>query len=131
WRRARNQHEVDALAAVLDSIVIGDLDEAVEILVCRLTGVHEVDQGRSWSVCEALQRHTSNGSLLPRAKLRSAMKEASIADKIKVKQTTIAGSKKGKSSWYGGGGGKSGFGGGKGGGSGVGGVVSGGGRNGS
>ena len=55
WRNGRNEHEVEALAAAIDSLSNGDIEEAKEIMICRLVGVHEAETGHGWAMAEALQ----------------------------------------------------------------------------
>ena len=88
WRSGRNRHEASVLGQTLDALLFEGLEPdqsaAMEILVRRLVGVHEVDQGRDWSVAKALAWE-GPGSILPRSALRSALREAAIEAKLQTK----------------------------------------------
>jgi len=115
WRSARNRHEVTAWAAALDAMVAEGITSdstAMEIAVRRLAGVYEVDQGRSWAVAKALA-WDAPGTLLPRTALKSALREASLAEKLEKKgKASSSSSRNSGSTWRGSSGGRGGAGGG-------------------
>lgn len=112
WRSGRTRHEVISICAALDAFIkegVPPTSEGIEIMVRRLNGLTEVDQGGySWSVCKAMQYHRTNASITPRALLKSAIKDASLAEKMEAPASSSSSKKpKGiskKSSGGGGGG---------------------------
>jgi hypothetical protein len=71
-----------ALDAFIDEEVPWTKSKGIEILIRRLGGVQQADEGKSWSVATALALHNPTLSLVPRAALGTALKIANLSDKL-------------------------------------------------
>jgi hypothetical protein len=57
-------------------------DPGIEIMIRRFVGLQLIEEGKSWQVAEALQRPATL-VCVPRDAVRSAMREASLVEKLK------------------------------------------------
>jgi hypothetical protein len=80
WNNNRSKNEVMAWCQMLDVLLAeGGVTQdsvALEIAVRRICGVHSADTFKNWSLCDAVQYTGPNETLMPRAHLSSAMKQA-------------------------------------------------------
>ena len=89
WKNARNLNECRAAAGVIDKLLEEGIQEdsiGLEMLIRRVMGVHLADSTGNWGVCDALQWSGPNSSLLPRAALTSALRQAAQMERL-TKQT--------------------------------------------
>ena len=104
WASGRNKHEAKTITSALDHLlpVVPASNLGIEILVRRLMALNEVEAGKTWAVARAIEADDTD-SLVPRAMLRSALREAALADKLEAagrdsKRTTASSA---SSSWRG------------------------------
>lgn len=79
WKSGRNKHECEALARAIDALLAeGTPAKAtgIEILMRRLSGVHLADQHSEWQLADSVAWNPLGNSLLPRAEVTRALKEA-------------------------------------------------------
>jgi hypothetical protein len=70
----RNANEVWTLARIIDLMIRGDVDEAMEAAVRRLVGVEMSDRTTRWDLCDAIQGITKRQSFVPDDFLADALK---------------------------------------------------------
>ena len=90
WKHTRNKNECLALAQAVDLLLAEGVPVSSmgnELLLRRLNGVHLADSFNNWGVCTALQWTGPNNSLLPRAALTSALKQAAQMEKLTARTT--------------------------------------------
>lgn len=79
WKSGRNKHECEALARAVDALLAEGVpvkSTGVEILMRRLSGVHLADQHSEWQLADSVAWNPLGNSLLPRAEVTRALKEA-------------------------------------------------------
>ena len=77
WRNARNQHECEILADVLDELVLRhDPDAAVELLVRRFVGIRQADRSGNWNFAQVLAKGNPRRTLLRPTVLSAVLREA-------------------------------------------------------
>ena len=108
WTSGRNKHEAKTVATALDHLlpVVPATNTGIEVLVRRLMALNEVEAGKTWAVARAIEGDDGD-SLVPRAMLRSALREAVLADKLDAagrdSKRSSSSSSSSASSWRGGG----------------------------
>lgn len=79
WKSGRNKHECEALARAVDALLAEGTpvkSTGIEILMRRLSGVHLADQHSEWQLADSVAWNPLGNSLLPRAEVTRALKEA-------------------------------------------------------
>jgi len=79
WKSGRNKHECEALARAVDALLAEGVpvkSTGIEILMRRLSGVHLADQHSEWQLADSVAWNPLGNSLLPRAEVTRALKEA-------------------------------------------------------
>jgi hypothetical protein len=85
WKAARNKHECETLALVVDLLLaegVKSSSTALEVLLRRLSGVHLADTTGEWKACEAVQWNATSNSLLPRDEVKRALKDAETMKRL-------------------------------------------------
>ena len=79
WKSGRNKHECEVLARAVDALLSEGTpvkSTGIEILMRRLSGVHLADQHSEWQLADSVAWNPLGNSLLPRAEVTRALKEA-------------------------------------------------------
>ena len=79
WKSGRNKHECEAVARAVDALLSEGTpvqSTGIEILMRRLSGVHLADQHSEWQLADSVAWNPLGNSLLPRAEVTRALKEA-------------------------------------------------------
>jgi len=79
WKSGRNKHECEVLARAVDALLTEGTparSTGIEILMRRLSGVHLADQHSEWQLADSVAWNPLGNSLLPRAEVTRALKEA-------------------------------------------------------
>ena len=85
YTSSRNRHELRCLCTALDHLLaeVPTSQPGIEVLVRRVNALDSIESGKGWSVARAIEAEADD-SLLPRSVLRSALKEAALADKLEA-----------------------------------------------
>lgn len=87
WNSQRNMHEAKTLAAAIDAVLRefkhAETSETVDILMRRLQGVQLADHhNNEWALAESIAYSGSGSSLLSRADMRAALKDAAALKRL-------------------------------------------------
>jgi hypothetical protein len=90
WNTDRNKYESETIAHAVDALLaegVSRSSKGIEILLCRLAGVHLADETGKWGAADALSATSSFRSLLTRTETRRAMKDATTFERYKSSAT--------------------------------------------
>jgi hypothetical protein len=90
-----SKRECLALSRILDALLRGDTDTALEHTCRRLGGVHTAAETGNWAMCERLETETEQRSFVPDAFMRSALKSVTQMQAVKKSAAENAGGKQG------------------------------------
>jgi hypothetical protein len=77
WKNARNQHECEVLADVLDELVLrNDTTAAIELLVRRFVGIRQADRSGNWNFAQVLSKGNPRRTLLRPSVMSAVLREA-------------------------------------------------------
>ena len=96
---ARSKHELRCMCTALDHLLVDvpATHPGIEVLVRRVNALNAVEKGNGWSVAKAIEGDADD-DLLPRAVLRSALKEAALVEKLDPSSRLSKGKGKGSTS---------------------------------
>lgn len=78
----RTAHETAALAEVIDHLIAGRTDQALQVAVLRLVAVQAASQYHNWALADVIYHPPASDTLLASESLRTALRNASALQRL-------------------------------------------------
>ncbi len=88
FKHERNRYECLQLAKSIDFLLRGNINEAIEVLVRRLVGVHSADASGDWNMCSALEYDSHRETLLSPSLLNRTLRSSALLAKLNRQGST-------------------------------------------